>query len=179
MRPAKSPDSAAEKGQVYGQAMSFLVSCGPVARQLGDTLRYCAPRTHSAVAPASLTSSAHFGSSLLMKAAKSRGVPSFEIALNRAKIANVIVLLPTIRSASTTGAVPTRCAQRSLPPSSGRPTRQVAFLWSPRCRAGYSSARLSGLRTAPPHRGAFFFCQQRRGEPREHRAISCSDRPPD
>jgi len=56
------------------------------------------------------------------------------------QIANVIVLLPTIRSASTTGAVPTRCAQRSLPPSSGRPTRPVAFLWSPRCRAGSAAA---------------------------------------
>src|ERR1700704_2543517 len=43
------------------------------------------------------------------------------------QISNVILLPPTIRSASTTGAVPTRYAQRWRPPSSGRPTRQVAF----------------------------------------------------
>ena len=56
------------------------------------------------------------------------------------QFSNVIPLLITIRSASTTDAVPRRYAQRWRPPCSGRSTRQVAFLWSPRCRANSAAA---------------------------------------
>src|SRR6516164_3693668 len=66
---------------------------------------------HSAVAPASLTRSAHFGSSLCMKAAKSCGVPGFAMALKRIKFAFISTdcrpsLMARLRMSTTSRGVP-------------------------------------------------------------------------